>query len=140
MDVEKNGASFQSSDGSIGERVAPEPASSTEAPVLMEASTSGNEEPVFHVDFHIENGQTEVTVEGADQEMLLFDLTLAFNETGVRFAPYLLSLSLCLFRILLQEPTLVESSYKCEPSRNQLQRVFVVPHLESSYLDNLCII
>lgn len=95
MNAEKNGASLPSSDGLIGERVAPEPASSTEAPVLMEASTSGNEEPVFQVDFHIENGQTEVTVEGADQEMLLFDLTLAFNETGVRFAPHLLSL--CIF-------------------------------------------
>lgn len=94
MDAENKGTSLPSSDGSIGERVVPEPVSSTEAPVLMEASTSGSEEPVFQVDFHIENGQTEVTVEGADQEMLLFDLTLAFNETGVRFVPHLLFLSI----------------------------------------------
>jgi hypothetical protein len=81
LDLENNGPSLPSSDASVAENVAPEPAEAAEdvlPPVI--------EEPAFQISFQNENGQTEVTVEGVDQDMLLFDLTLAFKETGVRSA------------------------------------------------------
>lgn len=83
MDLENNGASLPSSDASIAEKVAPEPLESSEAVVPCEDAIPHFEEPDFQVHFQIENGQTEVTVEGVDQDNLLFDLTLAFNDTGV---------------------------------------------------------
>lgn len=66
------------------ENVAPEPAEAAEDVLPLEDVASVLEEPVFQVSFQNENGQTEVTVEGVDQDMLLFDLTLAFKETCVR--------------------------------------------------------
>lgn len=86
MDLENNGASLPSSDASIAEKVAPEPLESSEAVVPFEDAIPHFEEPDFQVHFQIENGQTEVTVEGVDQDNLLFDLTLAFNDSGVRSA------------------------------------------------------
>ncbi|KAG0580342.1 hypothetical protein KC19_4G166300 [Ceratodon purpureus] len=83
MDLENNGASLPSSDASLAEKVAPEPLESDEAHLPFEDAVPEFEEPGFQVYFENDNGQTEVTVEGVDQEMLLFDLTLAFNETGV---------------------------------------------------------
>ena len=68
------------------DNVAPEPAEDPEDVNPLEDVASDLEEPVFLVSFQNENGQTEVTVEGVDQDMLLFDLTLAFKETGVRSA------------------------------------------------------
>lgn len=86
MDLENNGASLPSSDASIAEKVAPEPLESSEVVIPYEDAVPQFQVPDFQVHFQNDNGQTEVTVEGADQEMLLFDLTLAFNETGVRSA------------------------------------------------------
>ena len=85
MSLGNTGASLPSSDASIAEKVAPEP---PEADLSNEASTSGVEEAIFEVTFHNESGRTEVTIQGVDQEMLLFDITLAFNETGVRYEPF----------------------------------------------------
>lgn len=83
MDLENNGASLPSSDASIAEKVAPEPLERTEVVIPLEDAVPQFEEPEFQVYFQNDNGQTEVTVEGVDQDNLLFDLTLAFNETGV---------------------------------------------------------
>lgn len=71
-------------DASIAEKVAPEPLDSTEFVLSTEGTVIDFEEPGFQVSFQVDNGQTEVTVMGAEQEMLLFDITFAFNETGVR--------------------------------------------------------
>ena len=84
MDLEDNGASLPSSDASLAEKVAPEPLESDEVHLPFEDAVPDFEEPAFQIYFQNDNGLTEVTVEGVDQEMLLFDLTLAFNETGVR--------------------------------------------------------
>ncbi|XP_024374536.1 uncharacterized protein [Physcomitrium patens] len=70
-------------DASIAEKVAPEPLDSTEFVLSTEGTVIDFEEPGFQVSFQVDNGQTEVTVMGAEQEMLLFDITFAFNETGV---------------------------------------------------------
>lgn len=86
MDLENNGASLPSSDASIAEKVAPEPLESSPVVIPFEDANPHFEEPDFQVYFQNDNGQTEVTVEGVDQDMLLFDLTLAFNETSVRSA------------------------------------------------------
>lgn len=86
LDLENNGPSLPSSDASMVDNVAPEPAEDPEDVNPLEDVASDLEEPVFLVSFQNENGQTEVTVEGVDQDMLLFDLTLAFKETGVRSA------------------------------------------------------
>ncbi|XP_024391015.1 uncharacterized protein [Physcomitrium patens] len=83
MDLENNDTSLPSSEASMAERVAPEPLESDEAVFSTEEVVSDYEQPAFKVFFQIDNGQTEVTVEGVDQEMLLFDLTQAFYETGV---------------------------------------------------------
>lgn len=88
MNLENNVASVPSSDASIAEKVAPEPLEPPEAELPNEASTSGVEEGIFEVTFHNGSGRTEVTIVGVDQEMLLFDITLAFNETGVRYEPF----------------------------------------------------
>lgn len=84
MDLENNDTSLSSSDASMAEKVSPEPLEHAETVVSTEAIHIGNEEPAFQVYFQNDDGQTEVTVEGVDQDLLLFDLTLAFNETGVR--------------------------------------------------------
>lgn len=84
MDPRNNDTSLSSSDASMADKVAPEPLEHVEAVVPMADTNIGNEEPTFQVYFQNDDGQTEVTVEGVDQDMLLFDLTLAFNETGVR--------------------------------------------------------
>lgn len=84
MDLENNDASLPSSNASLAEKVAPEPLEADELHLLFEDAVPDFEEPAFQVYFQNDNGQTEVTVEGVDQEMLLFDLTLAFNESGVR--------------------------------------------------------
>lgn len=75
-----------SSDASVAENVAPEPAEAAEDVLPLEDAAPVIEEPAFQIFFQNENEQTEVTVEGVDQDMLLFDLTLAFKETGVRSA------------------------------------------------------
>ena len=97
LDLENNGASLPSSDASMTENVAPEPEpveaaedvlplEDVEDVLPVEDVVPVLEEPTFRVSFQNENGQTEVTVEGVDQDMLLFDLTLAFKESGVRSA------------------------------------------------------
>lgn len=97
MDLEDNGTSLPSSDGSMAEKVAPQPPKATGDVLPLEDDASVFEEPAFQVYFHNDNGQTEVTVEGSDQEMLLFDLTLAFKETGIRSAhTFFLFLPFCI--------------------------------------------
>lgn len=83
LDLENNGPSLPSSDASVAENVVPEPAEAAEDVLPLENAAPVIEEPAFQIFFQNENEQTEVTVEGVDQDMLLFDLTLAFKETGV---------------------------------------------------------
>lgn len=87
MDLENNGASLPSSDASIADRVAPEPLDSAGDVLAVEDISFVLEEPAFQVHFQNDNGQTQVTVEGDDQDQFLFDLTHAFKETVVRFSP-----------------------------------------------------
>nr|PNR57530.1 hypothetical protein PHYPA_004524 [Physcomitrium patens] len=83
MDLENNGASLPSSDASIADRVAPEPLDSAGDVLAVEDISFVLEEPAFQVHFQNDNGQTQVTVEGDDQDQFLFDLTHAFKETVV---------------------------------------------------------
>lgn len=86
MDLKNSGAPLPSSDASTIVTSAPEPVEAAEDVLPLDDVAPVFEEPMFQVSFLNENGQTEVTVEGHDQDMLLFDLTLAFKETGVRSA------------------------------------------------------
>lgn len=88
MDLENNGVSLPSSNCLFEEQVAPDPLESAVVECsndehMNDSSLQSN----FRVYFKNDTLQTEVTVEGIDQAMLLFDISLGFNETGVRYRP-----------------------------------------------------
>lgn len=56
----------------------------TELLPSADASEPREQDPKFEITFHDEDGQTAVLIQGVDQDMLLFDITMAFNESGVR--------------------------------------------------------
>jgi hypothetical protein len=88
MDSENNGVSLPSSNCSFEEQVAPDPLESAVVECSNEEHTNdSSSQSNFRVYFKNDTLQTEVTVEGIDQDMLLFDISLGFNETGVRYRP-----------------------------------------------------
>jgi hypothetical protein len=88
MHLENNGVSLPSSNCSFEEQVAPDPLESAVVECSNEEHTNDSSlQSNFRVYFKNDTLQTEVTVEGTDQDMLLFDISLGFNETGVRYRP-----------------------------------------------------
>jgi len=86
VDLENNGGSLLLSECSFVKKVAPElleAAAEVQSP-KEECISDAPSESSFKVYFKNDISQTEVTVEGVDQDLLLLDISLGFNETGVR--------------------------------------------------------
>jgi hypothetical protein len=86
MDLENSGGSLPLSECSFVKKVAPElleAAAEVQSP-KEECISNAPSESSFKVYFKNDISQTEVTFEGVDQDMLLLDISLGFNETGVR--------------------------------------------------------
>eukprot|EP00246_Nothoceros_aenigmaticus_P003437 TRINITY_DN145_c0_g1_i2.p1 TRINITY_DN145_c0_g1~~TRINITY_DN145_c0_g1_i2.p1 ORF type:complete len:518 (-),score=67.71 TRINITY_DN145_c0_g1_i2:672-2225(-) len=54
-----------------------------------ESVQSEVQDPKFKITFQDDNSQTAVMIQGVDQDMLLFDITMAFNDSGVRRLIYI---------------------------------------------------